>query len=86
LISGFSQNSLGFHKADGSGYDFLASIVMQLNAKNPQVASRLLAPLTRWRKIEAGRAALMQQALARIAAMDDLSKDVYEVVTKSLAQ
>jgi aminopeptidase N len=55
-----------------------------LNALNPQIASRLLTPLTRWRKYDSNRQALMRAALERILAAPELSKDVYEVVTKSL--
>nr|MBF0681475.1 aminopeptidase N C-terminal domain-containing protein [Pseudomonas sp.] len=47
--------------------------------------SRLLAPLTRWRKYDSARQALMKGELERILASGELSSDVYEVVSKSLA-
>ena len=85
LIGAFAgQNLLGFHQADGSGYHFLADQVIVLNALNPQIASRLLAPLTRWRKYDSARQALMKAELERILASGELSSDVYEVVSKSL--
>ena len=85
LIGAFAgQNLLGFHQADGSGYRFLADQVIVLNALNPQIASRLLAPLTRWRKYDSARQALMKAELERILASGELSSDVYEVVSKSL--
>lgn len=37
-----------------------------LNALNPQIASRLLVPLTRWRKYDEARQALMRGELERI--------------------
>jgi aminopeptidase N len=55
-----------------------------MNRLNPQVASRLLTPLTRWRKYDAGRQAQMQAQLRRILDSGELSRDVYEVVSKSL--
>ncbi|WP_454255098.1 aminopeptidase N [Pseudomonas sp. Marseille-Q8238] len=86
LIGAFAgQNLINFHAADGSGYRFLADQVISLNASNPQIASRQLGPLTRWRKYDAARQALMRGELERILASGELSSDVYEVVSKSLA-
>lgn len=86
LIGAFAnQNAINFHRADGAGYRFLADQIITLNALNPQIASRLLTPLTRWRKYAPERQALMKAELERILASGELSSDVYEVVSKSLA-
>ena len=86
LVGAFAgQNLINFHAADGSGYRFLADLVIQLNGFNPQIASRQLAPLTRWRKYDSARQALMKAELERIRSSGDLSSDVFEVVSKSLA-
>ncbi|UXY54538.1 aminopeptidase N [Pseudomonas tohonis] len=86
LIGAFAnQNLVNFHRADGAGYRFLADHVITLNALNPQIASRQLAPLTRWRKYDEARQTLMRAELERILASGELSSDVYEVVSKSLA-
>ncbi|MGE9764327.1 aminopeptidase N [Pseudomonas sp. PDM20] len=86
LIGAFAnQNAVNFHRADGAGYRFLADQIITLNALNPQIASRLLTPLTRWRKYAPTRQALMKAELERILASGELSSDVYEVVSKSLA-
>jgi len=86
LISAFAnQNLVNFHRADGAGYRFLADRIIELDRLNPQVAARLVTPLSRWRKFATDRQQLMQQELARILATDKLSPDVYEVVSKSLA-
>jgi aminopeptidase N len=79
-----STNAVNFHALDGSGYNFLADQIIDLNAKNPQIASRLLAPLTKWRKYDVNRQVLMTAALERIKQTPALSSDVYEVVVKSL--
>ena len=85
LIGAFAgQNLINFHAADGSGYRFLAEQVISLNPSNPQIASRQLAPLTRWRKYDVSRQALMKGELEGILASGELSSDVYEVVSKSL--
>ena len=78
-----NQNPLNFHRRDGEGYRFLADMIIELNALNPQIASRLLSPLTKWRNYS-GRAELMRAQLERLAAAPSLSPDVFEVVTKSL--
>lgn len=84
LIGAFcAQNHIGFHDAGGAGYEFLADQVLILDKLNPQIASRLLTPLTRWRKFDAKRQALMQAQLQRIKAEGELSKDLFEVVEKS---
>ena len=86
LIGAFSQaNPLHFHAANGQGYQFLADQIIALNTLNPQVASRMLSALTSWRRYDEGRQALMKAQLERIMTTEDISKDVYEVASKSLA-
>ena len=85
LIAQFAMaNIVNFHQASGAGYAFLADRVVELNAINPQMAARILSPLTRWRKFDTARQELMKDQLQRILDVDDISPDVYEIVTKSL--
>ena len=86
LIGAFSQaNPLHFHAANGQGYQFLAEQIIALNTINPQVASRMLNALTQWRRHDANRQQLMRQQLERIINTPEISTDVYEVASKSLA-
>jgi aminopeptidase N len=85
LAGVFGANHWAFHSADGRGYAFLADMIIAADKLNPQIAARLVPPFGRWRRFEPKRAALMREALERIAATPGLSKDVYEQVTKSLA-
>ncbi len=85
LIGAFSMNALRYHAADGAGYAFHAEQMLALDKLNPQVAARLLAPLGRWRRVDAGRQAKMKAELARILATPGLSRETYEIVSKSLA-
>src|SRR5699024_3218878 len=49
LVGSFSQhNPSAFHRIDGAGHRFLAAQVAILDRGNPQLAARLLTPLTRW--------------------------------------
>jgi len=85
VIGAFShQNIVGFHHESGSGYQFLGDKVIELNRINPQIAARLLTPLTHWRKHQSHRQRLMKNELQRILQEEKLSSDVYEVVSKSL--
>jgi aminopeptidase N len=86
LIGAFStRNPVHFHARDGSGYDFLAEQIIAVDGFNPQTAARLTPPLGRWKRFDAARQAKMKAALERIMAAPGLSRDVYELVTKSLA-
>ena len=85
LYAAFSMNNpVCFHAPDGRGYDFLVDAITTLNQKNPQIASRLLTPLREWRRYTPDRQEKMKAALQKIAALPDLSPDVFEVVSKSL--
>jgi aminopeptidase N len=85
LVASFCNgNPINFHAGAGAGYQFLADQIIVLNAQNPQIASRLLTPLTKWKKYNAERQVLMKAQLERIMAEPNLSKDVFEVVSKSL--
>lgn len=85
VIGSFSQaNPVNFHAINGQGYEFLANQVIALNILNPQVASRMLGPLTSWRRFDATRQNLMKTQLERVMNSPDISRDVYEVASKSL--
>jgi aminopeptidase N len=85
LVGAFcGQNAVNFHSEDGAGYAFLADRVIELNQRNPQIASRLLGPLSKWRKYTPDVQQRMRGQLERILAEPELSSDVYEVVSKSL--
>lgn len=86
VVGAFSQgNPLHFHAENGEGYAFLADQIIALNTLNPQVASRMVSALTSWRRFDQGRQALIKAQLERIINTADISKDVYEVASKSLA-
>ena len=84
LIGAFcSQNHVQFHQTGGLGYEFLGDRVIELDKINPQIAARLITPLTRWKKFDTRRQGLMQAQLQRVKETPKLSKDVFEVVVKS---
>jgi aminopeptidase N len=85
LVAGFAMRNLArFHDPSGAGYEFLADRVLELNKTNPQIAARLLTPLSGWRRYIPGLQKLMKAQLERIMKDPDLSRDVYEIADKSL--
>jgi aminopeptidase N len=86
LIGAFaSGNPVQFHRMGGAGYRFLADQVLATDTLNPQIAARLLGPLGSWRRYDTVRQDLMRRELQRIAAQPGLSRDVFEIVSKSLS-
>ncbi|WP_404976862.1 MULTISPECIES: aminopeptidase N [unclassified Acidovorax] len=85
IFSYCNGNPGGFHRADGAGYAFWADRVLELDAINPQVASRLARGLDRWTKLAEPYRSAARQAIERVAAKPALSNDVREVVTRALA-
>ncbi|KTD22648.1 aminopeptidase [Legionella lansingensis] len=85
LVGAFSQaNPRNFHAKDGSGYAFLMDMLVKLDKINPQITARLATPFTRWHRYDTKRQELMKKELNKLAALD-LSRDLREIVTKSLA-
>ena len=85
LVGTFSMaNPVCFNHEDGSGYRFLADVVLALDAINPQVAARLSAAFKSWRVLEPGRRELARTEIERIKSRKDISRDTFEIVSKTL--
>jgi aminopeptidase N len=86
LIGSFAQvNHTQFNRIDGAGYDFIADAVLALDPKNPQVAARLTGAFRSWRALETKRRARAEATLRRVAAVPALSRDVHDIVARTLA-
>jgi aminopeptidase N len=87
LIGSFAHaNPTQFNRADGAGYDFVADCVLTLDPKNPQVAARLMTAFRSWRSLEPLRRAKAEATLRRVAKNAGLSRDVRDIVDRSLAR
>ncbi|OEF05155.1 aminopeptidase N [Vibrio genomosp. F10] len=85
LIGAFlNNNPVQFHDKSGLGYQFAGEIIAELNSSNPQVASRLIDPLLKFKKYDQQRQALIKEQLLSLQSLDNLAKDLYEKVTKAL--
>jgi aminopeptidase N len=85
LIGSFGTNQINFNAADGSGYTFMSEQILALDPVNPQVAARMARNFERWKRFEPKRQALMKTALEQVAAVQGLSRETAEVVTKTLS-
>ena len=85
IFSYCSANPGAFHRTDAGGYIFWSEQVLALDAINPQVAARLARALDRWKKLAEPYRSAACEALKRVAAKSDLSKDVRELVSRALA-
>ncbi len=85
LIGAFASNAVRFHDPGGEGYRFLADHVLLIDPMNPQIAARLVSAFTLWKRYDEQRRRLMRTQLERILSAPGLSRDVHEIVSKSLA-
>ncbi|MEN8221106.1 MAG: aminopeptidase N [Pseudomonadota bacterium] len=85
LIGAFAHNNHAqLHEISGVGYAFLTDVILQIDPINSQISSRLVKAYTLWRKYDVQRQVLLKQQLEKIADAPRLSKNVYEIVSKSL--
>ena len=85
LIGTFAkQNFVGFHQLNGEGYEFVRDCIIKLDKINPQVAAHIATAFSHYHHYDTPRSKLMVEALQFIVAQKNLSKDVYEIVTRTL--
>ncbi len=80
-----AANPSAFHQPDGSGYQLLGREIATLDSTNPMVAARMAGAFSRWRRFSAPYSALMRQELEKLATLPKCSRDLGEIVDKSLA-
>ena len=86
LIGSFAMgNSTQFNRPDGAGYQFISTMVVDLDAVNPQVAARLLTSFSSWKLLEPHRRQRAERALKRISNTAGLSSDVRDIVNRTLS-
>ncbi|NVJ62115.1 MAG: aminopeptidase N [Gammaproteobacteria bacterium] len=87
LISAFaSLNFVQFHRLDAAGYHLVADAISEIDQFNAQVAANLAKQFSSAPKLDDVRKMHVKQLLENIKQRDSISKDVYEVVSKTLEQ
>jgi len=85
LMASFGRNMTQFHRQDGAGYRMTSAMIRYLNDKNPQVAARLVTPLTQWRRFDSQRQRLLKAELEQLQKLPNLAADLDEKISQSLA-
>jgi aminopeptidase N len=86
LLGTFANaNQTAFNSADGSGYRLYADMILTVEKDNPQVAARLATAFRSWRSLEPKRREMARETLAGIAGRKGLSRDLADIVGRTLA-
>ncbi|MEL6435723.1 MAG: aminopeptidase N [Pseudomonadota bacterium] len=84
LLGAFATgNPVAFNRADGEAYRFFCDAVARLDAKNPQVAARLMTAMRSWRELEPGRRERAKGALQALTSKR-MSRDLSDIVSRTL--
>jgi aminopeptidase N len=81
----FTSNYVHFHHKSGRGYALIARKILELDPINPQVSSALAKSFRHYKKLMPENKRLMQLELEKIRSHVGISKNVLEIVTKTLA-
>jgi len=82
VFGALAMNHAGFHHASGAGYALLTDFLLQLDPLNPQTTARMCAAFQTWKRYDADRQTLICAQLDRIAALDGLSRDTHEMISR----
>jgi len=77
------ENILLFHAEDSSGYNFVSQQISIIDKRNPQVAARLILPLTRFKNYIENRKNKIKKVLKNIIDKNP-SNDLSEIIEKAL--
>ena len=81
LIGSFCfANTYGFHSEDGSGYDFWAQNVIEIDSLNPQIASSLMRRGMDWKRLNKKYRAMFKKILYKIESTQNLSINSREML------
>lgn len=86
LWGSFAANVVHFHHKSGRGYHLIADKILTMDPINPQVSSQLAKAFRHYKKVNEKNAELMKVQLERILATPNISKNLLEIVGKTLGQ
>ncbi|MEQ8877143.1 MAG: aminopeptidase N [Phycisphaerales bacterium] len=81
-LGALAMNPAGFHHASGEGYRVLADWLIKLDPLNPQTTARMCSAFETWKRYDADRQAKIAEQLDRILAVEGLSRDTTEMVSR----
>ncbi|RLA65433.1 MAG: aminopeptidase N [Epsilonproteobacteria bacterium] len=86
LWGSFANNVVHFHHKSGRGYHLIADKILTMDSINPQVSSQLAKAFRHYKKLNKGNSELMKIQLERILATPKISKNLLEIIGKTLGQ
>lgn len=81
-----SNNLFRFHDSKGEGYEFVGKAVLETDARNPQVASRMTQVFSEWHRWEGDYRKAALSTLESIRKQPNLSSNVSEMIDGYLSQ
>lgn len=85
LIGVFAANKSQFAHESGRGIKFISKQIKEIDQINPQVASRLCAAFRDLKKMPTNLQSIARAELEEIIEIKTLSKNSYEIISKTLA-
>lgn len=85
LFGPFTANKVQFNHPSGRGYKLISDRILELDKINPQVASRFAGTFKDYKRTPDHLQQMMKVELERIIKTEGLSKNVYEIISKTLA-
>ena len=80
----FRQNRVAFHDPAGTGYEWLADILLYVDKVRPAGTGWLMPQINQWRRYDENRKQRMRAALERVAGSKGISKALYENISGTL--
>ncbi len=84
LTGAFAQNAVRFNDAGGRGYGYVADRIVELDSFNPSMSSMLAKSFKLYNRVDPQRRERMKKALERVLNVTSLSKNAFEIVSKTL--
>ena len=66
------------------GYRFVGGVISDLDRQNPSVAARIATAFRSWRMLEPSRRSLAEGALRKMQQAEPLSRDLGDILTRTL--
>jgi aminopeptidase N len=85
IVAMCRDNPAAFHRHDAAGYVFWAERLIELDAINPSLAGDLARVMDRIGHLAEPYRSAAREAVARVAARNDLSDEVREIVGRALS-
>lgn len=86
LLRAFGSNIVRFHDPKADAYEFYADKIIEIDAKNPQVAARLCAAFNFVKKLDPQMKDKAMQQIKRMVTVESLSKNSRELLQSALTE